>query len=540
MSVRQLLSVLSAVALLSGCAAISSPQGGPRDKEPPKLVNSFPANGARNVQGQSIRLEFSETVQLKDLQKNLVVAPVISDSNNFKIRQERTAFTLTYEKPFAPNTTYSFNFGSAITDITESNVVPNALVAFSTGAELDSARLSGRVTDLLTGRAGVEIPVMLYPERDTANIRRGRPYYLTRTDKNGVFSFRYLKDGSYHLFALGDRNQNNRYNEGEKIAYLPGPVTVKAGVDSVRLVLTRPDARRPLAVSQQPGPLQYQISFNEGLTQVSLAPLASPTAPPAGLNDAVQITEGSKTVVLHRTNILTEGRYVLASVDSIGNGSRDTINVRFPGTPPPRRGVAYTVEGSPREINAQGQIRIQFIDPVRVVPNKPIGVLLEDSTTRRPVRIPNEAVLNNARNQLIITLNTKAKNTVTLQLDSTVLTSVTERALRLRPLRLRITEQSTTGSLAGTIQTQYTKFLLQVLNNEFQPIAVLDSPKGKFLFNNLAPGTYRLRVLIDANGDGKWYMGDPQFKLPAEPVYIGPLLPAVRANWEQEGIKLAF
>ena len=540
MSVRHFLFVFSTVALLSGCAAISSPQGGPRDKEPPKLVNSFPASGARNVKGQSIRLEFSETVQLKDLQKNLVVAPVISDSNKFKIRQERSAFTLTYEKPFTPNTTYSFNFGNSITDITESNVVPDALIAFSTGAELDSATVSGRVTDLLTGRSGAEIPVMLYPEKDTANIRRSRPYYLTRTDKNGVYSFRYLKDGAYYMFALADKNQNNRYNDGEKIAYLPSPVIVKAGLDSVQLVLTRPDTRRPLAVGQQPGPLQYQVSYNEGLTQASLAPLASPATPPAGLNDAVQLTERGRTVVLHRTSVLTEGRYVLASVDSVGNTARDTLNVRFPGTPPPRRGLAYTVEGSPREINAQGQIRIEFVDPVRVVTNKPIGILLEDSTTRRPVRIPNEAVLNSARNQLTITLNTKAKNSVTLQLDSTVLASVTDRPLRLRPIRLRITEQSTTGSLSGTVQTKYQKFQLQVINNEFQPVAVLDNPKGTFTFKNLAPGTYRFRVLIDADGDGKWYMGDPLFKRPAEPVFIGPPLQPVRANWEQDNLKLAF
>ena len=540
MFVRHLLSVLSGAALLSGCAAISSPQGGPRDKEPPKVTNTIPANGARNVKSQSIRLEFSETVQLKDLQKNLVVAPVISDSNRYKLRQERAAITLTYEKPLAPNTTYSFNFGNAITDITESNVVANPLLAFSTGAELDSGRVNGRVTDLLTAKAVPDVAVMLYLEQDTANIRRGRPYYLTHTDKKGAYAFRYLKEGNYRLFALADKNQNNRYNEGEKVAYLPDVITVKAGLDSIPLVLTRPDARRPLLVSQTPGPVQFKAGFNEGLTQASLAPLAAPTTPIPALNDAVQLTEGGRSVVLYRTNALTEGRYVLAATDSVGNNSRDTINVRFPGTPPPRRGPAYTVEGNPKEINAQGQLRIQFTDPVRLLSDKPFATLVEDSTKRRPLRIPADAVLNPERELLTITLNTKAKNTVVLQLDSTVLTSVTDRPLRLKPIRLRITEQSTTGSLAGTIETKYPKFQLQVINNEFKPIAILNNPKGTFRFDNLAPGTYRLRVLVDANGDGKWRAGDPNFKLPAEPIYFGPAIPPVRANWEQEGIKLKF
>ena len=540
MFVRRLLSVISGVALLSGCAAISSPQGGPRDKESPKLTNSIPANGARNVKSQSIRLEFSETVQLKDLQKNLVVAPVISDSNRYKIRQERTALTLTYEKPLAPNTTYSFNFGNAITDITESNVVVNPIVAFSTGAELDSGKVNGRVTDLLTAKPAGEVAVMLYPAQDTANIRRGRPYYLTHTDKQGRYAFRYLKEGSYRLFALADKNQNNRYNEGEKIAYLPDLITVQAGLDSVHLIMTRPDARGPLATSQTPGPVQFRIGFNKGLVQASLAPLASPTTAPAGLNDAVQLAERGRTVVLYKTSALSEGRYVLAATDSIGNSSRDTLNVRFPGTPPPRRGAAYTVEGNPKEINAQGQLRIQFVDPVRLVTDKPFGTLVEDSIRRRPLRIPADAVLSPDRTQLTITPNTKAKNTIIVQLDSTVLTSVTDRPLRLQPIRLRITEQSTTGSLAGTIDTKYPKFQLQVINNEFQSVAVLNNPKGTFRFDNLAPGTYRMRVLIDADGDGTWRAGDPNLKLPAEPVYFGPTIPPVRANWEQEGIKLKF
>ncbi|GGF02961.1 hypothetical protein GCM10011383_12350 [Hymenobacter cavernae] len=535
-----MLSVLSGVALLSGCAAISSPQGGPRDKEAPKLTNSIPANGARNVTSRSIRLEFSETVQLKDLQKNLVVAPVISDSNRYKMRQERTALTLTYEKPLAPNTTYSFNFGNAITDITESNVVANPIVAFSTGAELDSGKVNGRVTDLLMAKPAGEVAVMLYPEQDTANIRRGRPYYLTHTDKQGRYAFRYLKEGSYRLFALADKNQNNRYNEGEKIAYLPDLITVQAGLDSVHLIMTRPDARGPLATSQTPGPVQFRVGFNEGLTQANLAPLASPTTAPAGLNDAVQLAEGGKTVVLYKTSALSEGRYVLAATDSVGNSSRDTLNVRFPGTPPPRRGAAYTVEGNPKEINAQGQLRIQFVDPVRLIADKPFGTLVEDSVRRRPLRIPADAVLSPDRTQLTISPNTKAKNTIIVQLDSTVLTAVTDRPLRLRPIRLRITEQSSTGSLAGTIDTKYPKFQLQVINNEFQPVAVLNNPKGTFRFDNLAPGTYRLRVLVDADGDGTWRSGDPNLKRPAEPVYFGPTIPPVRANWEQEGIKLKF
>jgi uncharacterized protein (DUF2141 family) len=101
-------------------------------------------------------------------------------------------------------------------------------------------------------------------------------------------------------------------------------------------------------------------------------------------------------------------------------------------------------------------------------------------------------------------------------------------------LRLRVSEQAQTGTLSGAIQTKYKSYQIQLVDANFQPVMVLDSPKNRYVFSNIAPGTYRVRVLIDADADGTWRGGDPQFRLPAEPVYLFPKKLDVRANWEQE------
>ena len=271
---RFLFFLITAAAGLSGCAAISSPEGGIRDTTPPKLVSTTPANGARNVSGQSVQLEFSEQVQVKDLAKNLIVAPLLDADNPYKLREDRTAITLTFEKPFAPNTTYSFNFGEAISDITESNKAANARVSFSTGPELDSASVRGTVVGVLSQQPAENVSVVLYPEADTANIRRGRPYYLARTDKSGRFALDYLKAGRYRAYALADKNQNNRYEEPELIGYLPDLLTVGpgGGPDSLRFLLTRPDTRRPLVTTQKANANDLRVSYNEGLAQAVLTP----------------------------------------------------------------------------------------------------------------------------------------------------------------------------------------------------------------------------------------------------------------------------
>ncbi|MBC6991766.1 Ig-like domain-containing domain [Hymenobacter sp. BT491] len=534
-----LLLLLSVSSLLGGCAAVSSPEGGPRDTVAPKLVSTTPANGARNVKEQTVRLVFSESVQVKDLQKKLIVAPVIPDANHYKVREERNAISLTFEKPFDANTTYSFNFGDAVSDITESTPAKDVLFSFSTGPQLDSGSVRGVVHDLLTGQPANEASVILYPEADTLGVRRGKPYYLARTDKTGNFALRNLKEGKYRMYALADKNQSGRYEEGEKIAYLPDLLTVRPGVDSLRFELVRPDARKALITSQQPGFNNYKIGLNEGIQQASLTPLnASATTPE--LTEAVQMAEKGRSVILYKTPALPEGRYILATTDSVGNTGRDTLNVRFQGTAPARRGPAYSLEGGGREVYRQGQLRIQFNEPVRLAANKPFGTLVEDSTSRRPLRAPQDGSLNSERNQLIINLNTKAKNKISLVLDSTAITSVTGSRLGFRPIPLRLTEQSPFGTLSGTIQTKYKRYTLQLLDNTYQLVQSLDSPRNTFRFDFLTPGTYRIRVLIDADANGSWRGGDPKLLLPAEPVYIYPQTKQVRAGWEEEAIKLSF
>ncbi|WP_019948766.1 Ig-like domain-containing protein [Hymenobacter aerophilus] len=525
---------------LGGCAAISSPEGGARDTTLPKLISSTPANGTRNVKGQSIRLEFSEQVQLTDLAKNLLVAPVLDKSNTYKVREDRTSITLTFEKPFLPNTTYSFNFGDAISDITEKNKAENVTVSFSTGAQLDSGAVRGSVVGLLSQQPAEGVSVLLYPEADTSDIRRGVPTYLARTNKQGNFALSYLKEGRYRAYALADKNQTNRYEEPEAIAYRPGGelLTVGPTPDTLRFVLTKPDSRRPLITTQKSSPTDQRISYNEGLLAASLAPLGSSgsaTTPAPALQEAVQLTERNRTAVLYRTAALSEGRYLLAATDSAGNVARDTIAVKFAEPPPkaPKPLPAYAVEGNPREVYRQGQVKFVFTEPVRIVdPKKPLGTLVEDSVKRRPLRLPQDGSLSPDRTTLAINLDTKAQKTITLQLDSTAIQSITGRGLGLRPLKLKVVDQTTTGTLSGPIQTTAKRYWVQLLDEKGQVLQTLDSPTGSYRFDNLAPATYRLRVLIDTNQDGRWQGGDPDLKAAPEPVFLFPKPITIRSNFD--------
>ncbi len=529
----------AAMAALASCAAVAPPQGGPRDVTPPRRISSVPDSAARNVKLRSVKMVFSEYVQLKDVSKNLLITPQLPPDNPYKTREDRNTITLLFDKPLEENTTYSFNFRSAVVDITESLPAKNAQLSFSTGAVLDSGAVRGTVTDLLTTLPANETAVALFRTADTAGVRRGRPYYLTRTDKKGNYSLGFLRAGTYDLYAIADKNNNSRYDEGERIGYLPGPITVGPTPVTADLQLTHPDRRPPLLTTQVPGPTQLRVSFNEGLTAAALAPLPpDPARTPAP--EAVQLADAGRSVLLFKSPGLADGRYLLTATDSSGNAVRDTLNVRFPVPAAAARkaaapGPAYSVEGSPRGVYRQGQVRFQFAVPMVLAAGRPVGTLVEDSVKRRPLLVPADATFNPAHTQLTVSLNTKALNRVEIALDSTALRPVTGQAQRWpRPLRLPLTEVDPNGTLLGTIQTKQAHFILQLLNEKYEVAQTLPAPKGRYRFEHIAPGKYRLRALLDANGDGHWSGGNPDLRTPAEPVYLDPKVLQLRSNFEIE------
>ncbi|MDO7848871.1 Ig-like domain-containing protein [Hymenobacter sp. M29] len=539
MSVRaELLALLALVALLESCAAVAPPLGGPRDRIAPRRISSSPDSAARNVKQQFVRLIFSEPVVTKDLSKNLLITPQLAEDNPYKLREDRNSVTLLFDKPLDPNTTYSFNFREGIVDITEGLPAKNAVVNFSTGAVLDSGRVTGTVTDLLTAKPVGEASIGLYRTIDTAGVRRGRPYYTALTDKEGKFNLGFLKDGTYKIYAIGDKNNNGRYDDGEKIGYLPAPITIAGRTGQpVVLVLTQPDRRPPLLTTRTPSPTQLRLGFNEALRTATLITLGAGPKPEV-LAEATQLTDRGRTLVLYKTPDVGDGRYLLTMADSTGNVGRDTLQVKFPVPPATAKKVAlptlYNVEGSPRKVYPEGQVRFQFLVPVRVASGKPFGTLIEDSTKRRPLRLPADGTLNADRTELGVRFNSKAKTRLEIVLDSTAITAITGQDLRLRPLRLGISEQDVSTSLSGTITTKEKNFELQLLDSKLQVVASLASPKGKYLFSDIAPGTYRLRVLIDADGDGRWRGGDPNLLLPPEPVYLDPKPQQIRAGFDIE------
>ena len=103
--------------LITGCANIIPPTGGPRDSLPPVLLKAEPGMNAVRVNSNKIVLSFDEYIDMKDIRTNLIVSPVPKIMPT--VTSHLKVITVIMRDTLQPNTTYALNFGRAVTDVNE-------------------------------------------------------------------------------------------------------------------------------------------------------------------------------------------------------------------------------------------------------------------------------------------------------------------------------------------------------------------------------------------------------------------------------------
>src|SRR6202000_2861758 len=106
-----------------GCASMQKPQGGPKDRTPPKLLKATPPNMTRNFKAKQIKLDFDEYFTLKNQTQEVSFCPAMDKLPTYKVSQK--SIVIDFKDTLQKNTTYVINFGKSIADVNEGNVLQN-------------------------------------------------------------------------------------------------------------------------------------------------------------------------------------------------------------------------------------------------------------------------------------------------------------------------------------------------------------------------------------------------------------------------------
>lgn len=208
------------VSLFYACANIGNPNGGPYDEKPPKFVSSKPAMNQLNFKGKNIEVLFDEFISVDNPSENVIVTPPQKQSPIIQAIGKKINVEL--RDTLKENTTYTIDFTSSVADNNEKNVLENFSFAFSTGDVLDTMQISGFLYDARELEPVQKMIVGIHNDlSDTAFTRT--PFLRTsKTDEKGHFVIHNVAPGSYHVFALEDKNRNYAYdkNADESLAFL--------------------------------------------------------------------------------------------------------------------------------------------------------------------------------------------------------------------------------------------------------------------------------------------------------------------------------
>jgi len=521
-------SLFSLTLVIYGCANRQLPQGGPRDHDPPKLLKATPANETRFFKSKVIQLDFDEFFKLTNTYTEITMSPTPTKAPDYKIRKKSLIITL--KDSLEKNTTYVINFGKAIADVNESNVLKNFTYVFSTGAHIDSLSISGKVINTVTGDREKEATVMLFTlKQDSTNFGKKRPSIFTTTDTAGNFALHNLHPDNYKIYALKEKTPNKIYdNDQELIAFTTNTVHLTRDTENVELRLFKqtPDKFRLLERKFDLDGKMF-FSFNKQLDH----PSVKITYPPGyDQQKIVDISKTNDTALVFMRNMDFDSIRV-AFFDN--NKPLDTVYLRKGKKESFVRNLSFQYNiSNDNKLRPSTDLLIKANMPIESFDASLIN-LKEDSTD-----VTNFTIEKDTANPRVLKLLYKwhQVNNYTLIFNADAFTDIYGDKNRRVTKRFNIDkpENYSLLTLTATVPDTGKSYIVELLTDRDVKLrSDVIHKNTSIVYKNYINGKYKVRVIYDDNNNGKWDSGNVKLKKQPENIWINPTIITLRPNWDQ-------
>jgi hypothetical protein len=574
--------------LISACAKISAPSGGPKDRLPPVVIKSVPDKGTKNFRNKSIVITFNKYVVLDNITEKFMVSPPMKKKPRVFIKGKNVVVEL--NEKLKDSTTYTFYFQDAIKDLNEGNIIDNYQFVFSTGPVIDSLSVTGNVYKSYNLEVPEKTLVLMYSELTDSAVIKHLPDYISRVDQTGYFRIDNVRAGTYRLYALKDMDNSKNYNlPEEEFAFRDSLIEITPEKNFIPVVK---DTTTLIKV-----PVKVAAPASSSATSTS-APAAAPVPPPlkgeyqlilfAAQKKAHYLTKSSRDIKYHMIYALSlppdsmkfefsipgEGNdkyYVENSrnrdtlkvwltdstlysqpqittivnypfTDTLGvlGYKEDTIQMRYLAPRPPRgakvKKPAFNVEFniSNSSLKPGQQIVLKAETPFRQPDTTHIR--LYELLTTDKIKIPYSLIKDssNSCRYLLKATFLQGKKYLFVS-DSASFGNIYNEHSDSIGIKIAVREPDSYGMLTLNISNYEGNRIIQLLDKTEKLVSEAYMKKdGKLVFPLLESGTYRVRCIYDLNGDGKWTTGDFTSKRQPEPVSYYPGDIELKTDWHAE------
>ncbi|NPA35248.1 MAG: hypothetical protein GXO47_00195 [Chlorobi bacterium] len=570
---------ISVIFFVWSCANMGYPTGGPKDEEPPYIKKSNPEPGALNFKGKKITIEFNELLKLNNVNQKLIVSPPMNKKPY--VVSHGKSIQIEFEEDLQPNTTYTLDFGDAIADNNEGNVIPSFTFSFSTGKTVDTLQVSGNLfeADDLSPADGVM--VMLYDNLADSAFKTVVPSRLAKTDIKGHFTIKNVRPGKYRIYALDDKSNNYKFtNPGDRIAWLDTIIepsyeyrtvidSIKINVDSLTIdsvVVSKklfyiPDSLL-LFLFQQDYKQQYLVS-DERKEKAKLQFIFNRTLERdlkidiTGHEDKkdwhlTEKTPTNDTVTIWLTDSAMYNRDSLSFTltypvrDSLNNliDKIDTLTMYYfekalskrekkkkkkssrPKTPHIR------IKGPAGKLNVYAPNSITLPAPAVKFDFSAVHLWEKADTIMKPVKFDFWQDTLNIR-KYYIWHKWEPGGVYVMTIDSAAIEDIYHTINFPVEAKFKVKELSDYSKIYIQFENPGKDWLLQLLSIKEKVLQSGYVPEnGKIAFQYINPGDYMLRIVVDKNRNKKWDTGNYDKKIQPEKLMYYPSKINLRANWD--------
>ena len=518
--------------IVSSCAQVAAPPGGKKDTLAPKIISSIPTQKSKNYTGRKIELTFNEYVDVKNINQELLVTPSIGF---YETKINPKGLSIVLDSSLQKNTTYTFNFRNAVSDISERNIAKNVKVVFSTGNLIDSLSIKGNVKNLDNHKNVENALVALYPFNDTLSIEKIKPYYFTKTDTSGNYHLENIAAGKYFMSSFIDINNNllvntnkepydiisNKYIDLQKSIENQNFQVSQQNVDSLKIQKTTTTAKTIL------------YDFNRGLKDVSITSLVSKD------EKYVYQIENNQSVRLYKSKLNSNDTLYLTLniTDSLGRQKNIKVKSKFREANKKEKIVkqSFNFNTYPKPTD-----RFSPVDSIQIDFQKPIAswnidyIYFQIDSLHRIKLKENQVKLNRYKNQLIIPFNYLPKEKVKLILEKNAFVSIEQDSSDAYELEVLKEDVENYGLISGKLSNpkKNIQYIIQLINERDQSVAYQLIGNNSFTFQYILPETYLIKVVEDTNADLYWTPGNLKTFTRPERIFFLPGKLKLKANFE--------
>ncbi|MDD4821188.1 MAG: Ig-like domain-containing protein [Bacteroidales bacterium] len=591
---RHLAKAIIVSVLVTSCASMGNPGGGPRDEMPPVFVGSTPAPGELNFNKKKIEIVFDENITLSKPQEKVVISP--PQKSMPVIRGGGKRIFVEMKDSLQKNTTYTIDFSDAISDLNEKNLLSDFALSFSTGSYVDSLMVSGTlinaenhelIQNMIVGvqRAGAD---SLF---ETEPLLR-----ICKTNSKGQFSVRNIAPGSYKIFALNDKDRNYYYSQpGEEIAFCDSLVVPSFApemradtiwkdsitIDTVKMVpfthfypddivlslFQKEYARQYLVKSER---LQkekfslYMATKSDSLPVLKLLNkeigedwlIAEHSAHKDTIDYWIKDKElySIDTLIISATYLKTDSTdqlsFVTDTLKIINKGKKKEELKK--AEQKKQKELAERRKKQGKEVKEGPQIEyllfkenisssmdvfapfyIEFQEPLLAFEKSGIHLKIKQDTIWKevPFEIRPDSL---SRRKYNISVAWKPGAEYTFVTDSAIFKGLYGLTSDYYERPFRVKGMDSYSSITFYVKGIKDPSFVQILSNQDAPLKDIPVVNGVAEYTYLSPGEYYARLIVDRNKNGKWDAGSYQDKIQPEEVFYFPKKFNVKVNWNIE------